>query len=169
MLRLVMRRRTTLAVDVVAWGVIHAGTGYLAHRLGPERLSGDGWLLGLRAVEDEGAWYQRHLAISRWKDRLPEAGDLFPGGLSKSRLPSRDDEGLETFVRETRRAELAHWWALAAGPLLLLWNPPLASGLLVGYGTGFNLPFIVVQRHNRGRALALLAARRRQGPTTRPT
>lgn len=91
---------------------------------------------------------------------MPEAGDVFPGGISKRHLTSHDDPGLELFVRETRRAELAHWWALGAGPILLLWNPPLALVLLVGYGVGVNLPFIVVQRHNRARALTTLRRRR---------
>ena len=34
MLRLVMPQRLTIVVDVVAWGVFHAATGYAAHRLG---------------------------------------------------------------------------------------------------------------------------------------
>ena len=34
-----------VVLDVVAWGVFHATTGYLAHRLGPDRLARDGWVL----------------------------------------------------------------------------------------------------------------------------
>ncbi|MEP6798102.1 MAG: hypothetical protein ABI890_08145, partial [Lapillicoccus sp.] len=89
MLRLVMRRRTTVVVDVLAWGALHAGTGYLAHRLAQRHLTQDSWLLHPRAFENDGRWYARRLRIARWKDRLPEAGDLFSGGVSKSRLPSR--------------------------------------------------------------------------------
>ncbi len=155
-----MSRRATFAVDVVAWGAIHAGTGYLAHRLPADQLAHDHGLLRLAPFEEDGRWYRRRLAVAQWKDRLPEAGDLFPGGINKRHLTSHDDPGLELFVRETRRAELAHWWALGGGPLLLLWNPPLASVLLVGYGVGVNLPFIVVQRHNRARALTTLRRRR---------
>src|SRR5206468_2989506 len=80
-----------------------------------------------RRFEAEGRFYRRRLRITRWKDSLPEAGDLFEGGVSKRRLPSYDAGGLELFVRETRRAELAHWWAMACGPLLALWNPPPAA------------------------------------------
>lgn len=163
MLRLVMSRKATFAVDVLAWGLLHSATGILAHRLGPERLDHDAWRLQPRRFEDEGQWYRRHLAITRWKDRLPEAGDLFPGGTSKRHLPTSDDPGLRLFVRETRRAELGHWWALGAGSLFVLWNPPLASALLVAYGVGINLPFIAVQRYNRLRAQALLSARSRSG------
>jgi glycosyl-4,4'-diaponeurosporenoate acyltransferase len=159
MMRLVMSRRATFVADVVAWGALHAATGYAAHRLRGDLLSRDGWLLRERGFEDGGRWYLRRLRVASWKDRLPEAGGLFPGGISKRRLPAVDEAGLAVFIRETRRAELAHWAALASGPLLTLWNPPLASALLVGYGVGVNLPFIVVQRYNRLRALAVLRRR----------
>ena len=59
-------------------------------------------------------------------------------------------------LRETRRAELAHWWALWCSPLFLLWNPPLAAALLVSYGVLVNLPFIAIQRYNRFRTEALI-------------
>jgi glycosyl-4,4'-diaponeurosporenoate acyltransferase len=155
MLRLVMPQTVTLVVDIVAWGVFHAATGYAAYRLDDERLSRDRWLLRPRRFEDGGRWYRRRLRIHRWKDRLPDAGDLFRGGVSKRRLPGHDAAGLELFARETRRAELAHWWAMACGPVFILWNPPLAAALLIAYGVAVNLPFIVIQRYNRFRIAAL--------------
>ena len=51
MLRYVMPVWATIAVDVVAWGVFHAGTGYAAHRLDGRRLAEDGWLLRPRGVK----------------------------------------------------------------------------------------------------------------------
>jgi glycosyl-4,4'-diaponeurosporenoate acyltransferase len=156
MLRLVMPQTVTIVVDVLAWGVFHAATGYAAHRLGADRLARDGWGLRERRFEAGGHWYRRRLRIHRWKDRVPEAGALFDGGISKRALPALDAEGLQVFVRETRRAELAHWWALWCSPLFLLWNPPLAAALLVSYGVLVNLPFIAIQRHNRFRSQALL-------------
>ena len=155
MLRYVMPMWLTVVVDVVAWGVFHAATGYAAHRLGDHRLAHDGPLLRPRAFEARGRWYRRW-GIHRWKDRLPEAGALFAGGVSKRELPGRDADGLRTFVRETRRAELTHWWAMACSPLFLLWNPPLAAALLVAYGVLVNVPFIAIQRYNRFRTLPLL-------------
>jgi glycosyl-4,4'-diaponeurosporenoate acyltransferase len=160
MLRLVMPQAVTIVVDVVAWGLFHGATGYAAHRLGEERLSRDGWLLRPRRFETT-ARYRRWVRINRWKDKVPEAGALFPGGVSKRELPSYDVAGLELFVRETRRAELGHWWAMACGPLFVLWNPPLAAGLLVGYGVAVNAPFILIQRYNRLRTQAILARRSR--------
>jgi glycosyl-4,4'-diaponeurosporenoate acyltransferase len=159
MRRLVMPKPLTIVVDVVAWGAFHAATGYAAHRLDESRLNGDGWLLRPRRFETAGRWYRRRLQIDRWKDRVPEAGDLFRGGVSKRHLPTYDVAGLQLFVRETRRAELAHWCAMGCGPVFVLWNPPLAAGLLIGYGVVVNLPFIVIQRYNRFRIQALIERR----------
>jgi glycosyl-4,4'-diaponeurosporenoate acyltransferase len=156
--RLVAPWQLTLVLDAAAWGVIHVLTGLLAHRRPASSLERDGLLPAQRAFEDDGRWYREKLRIDRWKDHLPEAGAFFPGGVSKRRLEAGDD-GLRLLVRETRRAELAHWWALAAAPLFVIGNPPVAVVLLIGYGVAFNLPFIAVQRYNRFRALALLASR----------
>jgi glycosyl-4,4'-diaponeurosporenoate acyltransferase len=162
-LRHVLPQWATVLVDVAAWGVFHAATGYAAHRLDASRLDRDGWLLRPRAFEQGGRWYRDRLRIHRWKDRLPEAGDLFAGGMSKRQLPSHDVAGMQVFVRETRRAELAHWWAMACGPLFVLWNPPLASALLVAYGVLVNAPFIAIQRYNRARIQAVVARLARRG------
>jgi glycosyl-4,4'-diaponeurosporenoate acyltransferase len=146
----------TLAANVVAWAAIHAGSGYVVHRLPLERLQHDGWLLRSRRWEDGGRWYQRRLRIRRWKDHLPEAGALFAGGISKRHLGVTD---LGRFVAETRRAERGHWLALAGSPLFVLWNPPSGVVLMVAYGVLVNAPFIAVQRYNRQRAQRLLAHR----------
>ncbi len=50
---------------------------------------------------------------------------------------------------------------MACAPLFVLWNPPLAAGLLVAYGVVVNLPFIVIQRYNRIRTTAMLERRAR--------
>ena len=147
----------TLVADVLGWAVIHAGSGYAAHRLPPHRLATDGWLLRVRPFEPT---LYRRLRIRRWKDRLPEAGAVFKGGVSKRRLTGEIGRSrLDRFVVETRRAELAHWWALAASPVFALWNPPSGLGLMVVYGVAVNAPFIAIQRHNRARAQRLLARR----------
>ena len=161
MLRL-MPQWLTIIVDVFAWGVFHAATGYAAHRLDGARLSRDRWLLRARRFEAGGRWYRRWLRIHRWKDSVPEAGGLFAGVLSKRQLPSYDVAGLHLFVRETRRAELAHWWALFFGPVFILLNPPLASALLMLYGVVANLPFILIQRYNRFRTQPLIERLSRQ-------
>jgi glycosyl-4,4'-diaponeurosporenoate acyltransferase len=148
-----------LAANALVWGIAQSASGLAVHRLPTSRLQRDGRLLRLAAVEDGGRLYDRVLGVRRWKDHLPEAGDLFRGGVSKRRLPPGDDGGVERFAVETRRAELGHWLSLTCLPLFPLWNPPIGVALMVAYGVAVNLPCIVVQRYNRGRCQRLLAAR----------
>ena len=148
-----------VAVDAAAWAIIQVSAGYLAHRLPATRLDHDTWLTRGRRFEDEGRFYER-FGVRRWKDRLPEAGAVFAGGVSKRHV-ARSEEGLRAFAVETRRAEIAHWIPLAMSPLFVLWNRPLPAVLMVVYGVGFNMPFIAVQRYNRARVSRSLAARAR--------
>ena len=162
---MILRLRPARAVlaNAAAWALIHSLTGYLVHRLPPERLRRDGPVLRLRRWEDGGRWYER-LRIRRWKDRVPEAGALFTGGTSKRTV----GDDLERFVVETRRAERGHWLAMACGPVALLWNPPVGSFVMVAYGVAANAPCIAIQRYNRARALRVLAARSRTSRSTSP-
>ncbi len=160
----VRTRARRIAVVALAWGVVHSLTGLAAHRLDVHRLAHDGRLLRPRGFEVGGRWYRQRLHIDRWKDALPEAGDLFPGGVSKRHVVDLDDVGLERFVQETRRAELGHWWAMACGPLFVLWTPRRAWAPLISYGVVVNAPFIAVQRYNRFRTQAILEHRARRRP-----
>ncbi len=145
-------------VDIAAWAMFHGVTGYAVHRLPLTRLQRDTWLLRERRLERSGRLYER-LAIRAWKDRLPEAGALFAGGMSKRHIQGRDVVSLERFAAETRRAEYGHWAAMACGPLFVLWNPPIIAAVMVAYGIGVNLPFIAIQRYNRQRIGRLLGRR----------
>lgn len=147
-------------VDIAAWAVFHAATGYAVHRLSVERLQRDTWLLRERGFERSGRLYER-LAIRAWKDHLPEAGALFAGGVSKRRMSRRDPVSLQRFAAETRRAEYGHWAAMACGPLFALWNPPPIAAAMVAYGVVANAPFIAIQRYNRERIGRVLTLRRR--------
>ena len=148
-----------VAINIGAWAVIQSGSGYAVHRLPVRRLMRDGWLFRPWAVERDGQLYVEALRIKRWKDRVPEAGALFPGGISKRHLPDVAAGGLPRFVVETRRAELGHWLAMAPSPLFMIWNPPLGAALMVVYGVCINLPFIAIQRYNRIRVVRVLRSR----------
>ncbi len=145
-----------VAVNIAAWGVCHAATGYAAHRVPRHRLERDVGILKRRRFEHDGRWYER-LRIRRWKDALPEAGALFAGGVSKRHLVTDRSAGeprrarLERFAVETRRAEWGHWAAAGCGPLFALWNTPAIAVVMVVYGFVVNAPFIAIQRYNRWR------------------
>jgi glycosyl-4,4'-diaponeurosporenoate acyltransferase len=154
----------TVVVDVVLWAVISTATGYLAHRAPVSRFDHDGALTRLRGFEDGGRWYERHVAIKRWKGHLPEAGGLFRDGFSKRSLRSASVDQLERFVVETRRAEVTHWILVAAGPFFVLWNPWGLALVMVAYAVVANVPCLVIQRYNRARLLRVLErARGRSG------
>jgi glycosyl-4,4'-diaponeurosporenoate acyltransferase len=151
------RRNVVIAlIDAGVWASWSALCGYLAHRLSPGRLARDGWLFRIRRFERGGRFYQRWLRVKRWKDRLPEAGDLFRGGVSKRRLAAYGRERLAPFAAETRRAELTHWLILAAAPWFFLWNPWWLALAMVGYGIVANVPCIAIQRYNRARLLRMI-------------
>jgi glycosyl-4,4'-diaponeurosporenoate acyltransferase len=155
----------TIAVDVVVWGAVHAGSGYFVHQLPHTTpwLNDDRWWSRIRRWEREGRRYEQWFGIKRWKDRVPEAGALFRTGVSKRVLPARDRAGLRRFGVETRRAELGHWLAASAGPIFVLWNPAAVAMMMVCYGLVVNAPFIAIQRYNRARVERAL---RRARPTT---
>jgi glycosyl-4,4'-diaponeurosporenoate acyltransferase len=151
-----------VALNFVAWGIFHSLAGYLAWRTNERRFLEDNCFTRLRVWEQDGQFYTDRLLVRRWKNVLPEAGGLLPGGFSKKRLERRDDEYLHAFLCETRRAEFSHWLAMAPAPLFFLWNKWPAAALMIPYAVLVNLPFIAVQRYNRARLERVLAVRERE-------
>ena len=78
-----------VALYAVVWICFHFGSGWLAHQLPPRLLRRLPVLSRSYGWERGGAIYHR-LAIGAWKDRLPEAGGVLPGGFSKRRLAGSD-------------------------------------------------------------------------------
>lgn len=146
-------------LDVWLWGLIHAATGYLSHRLPRRMLDHDAWLWRERRIEGGGSLYTRRLHVRRWQRHLPEAGDLFAGGYDKRHLGGRSTAALTNYLQETRRAEVAHWLALACAPSFLLFNPLSADILLMLYALASNGPCIASLRYNRIRLSRVMARR----------
>jgi glycosyl-4,4'-diaponeurosporenoate acyltransferase len=142
--------------NVVFWPTWTFTVGLLAHRAPVERFLADDMLTRPRTFESGGDWYRDRLAINRWKDRLPEAGALFPGGFAKRSLDGGEVAELDAFVVETRRAEHAHWGMAAGVAVTWLWNPWWAAPANFGVAAVSNLPCIAVQRYNRARLTRLL-------------
>jgi glycosyl-4,4'-diaponeurosporenoate acyltransferase len=146
-----------VAANVAAWAAIHSVTGYAVHKMPARSLARDRWLFRARPFERDGRFYVDRLSIKGWKDRIPEAGALFPGGVSKRRVPA--DGGLARLAVETRRAELGHWLAFTGAPLFGLWNTAPVAAVMVLYGAVANLPCIAIQRYNRIRVARILRSR----------
>jgi glycosyl-4,4'-diaponeurosporenoate acyltransferase len=150
-----------VALSSATWFLVSLVVGWVAVRW-PAAALEPGPVTRLRAWERSGATWQRRLRVRRWKDAVPEAGDLFAGGRSKRHIGGRSTEELQDYRRETVRAERVHWLILASTPLHALWcRPPLFAAMAL-FGVLFNAPSIVIQRYNRGRLDGVLARRARR-------
>jgi glycosyl-4,4'-diaponeurosporenoate acyltransferase len=156
-----------VALYAVLWTCFHFGSGWLAHQL-PARLLRRLPFIGRSYAWERGGAIYRRLAIGAWKDRLPEAGAVLPGGFSKRRLAGSQSAYLERFAAETSRAEFAHWLPWALSLTFFAWNPWQIGVLMVLYGAATNAPCILVQRYNRARLTRALrrAAGRAHGNGT---
>lgn len=154
-----MERWQVVVADIVLMGLVHAGCGYLSYSLSDRFLAEDRWLWRERGIERGGRLYTRLLRVNRWKHRLPEAGALFAAGYDKRALGGRSTPALDKYVRETRRAETAHWLMAACWPLFLAFNPWYASVLLALYTLAVNAPCVIALRSNRLRLMRLLGRR----------
>ena len=145
-------------LDVAAWGTWSALVGIVGHRRPDRAFATDRWWSRLRSFERGGRWYERRLRVKAWKDRLPEAGALFAGGMSKRSLPAGIDRraALERLIVATRRAEWVHWVIPMLVPVFLLWNDAWVLAPMAVYAVAANGPCLVVQRYNRARALSAL-------------
>jgi glycosyl-4,4'-diaponeurosporenoate acyltransferase len=108
------------------------------------------------AWERGGRFYERFVAIRRWKDWLPDGARWFAGGFGKGTLASAAPEYLQRFLRETRRGELCHWAAISGAPVFFLWNPWWGDLIIIAYALVANLPCVLTQRYNRARVFRLM-------------
>lgn len=146
-----------IIIDCIAWFIIHFGVARLAVIIPVESLNPTNWLYRNKNWELKGKFYCRYFAIRAWKHLLPDSSS-FRGdkGFPKKRLGNKDNEYLGLFLRETCRAEMAHWIILLFGPLFFLWNRTWVGFLMVGYAIVENLPLIMSQRYNRIRLFHVL-------------
>lgn len=151
---------TAVLLSSLAWFGVSVAVGRAASRWPVARVARAGPVTRLRPWEDQGRWWHRHLAVRRWKDRIPEAGAVFADGYPKRSVRSRSTADLERFRAETIRAERVHWLIWASTPLHLVWCGPGLFAAMVVFGVAFNAPFIVIQRANRGRIEAIVGRRR---------
>ena len=110
----------------------------------------------LHPYEQEGKFYTKHFKINAWKDKLPQFSELTKFGFSKASLNTVSSEYLEIFYIETMRAELTHWFLILFSPIYLCFADKILITFTITCNILGNLPFIMIQRYNRGRVLKLL-------------
>lgn len=140
-------------IDSLIWIVYSVIIGFLVTKIGTQTLK----KIQLLDIQLEGTkGFCDAISIKRWKDKVPEAGSMFKGGVSKKSLIGMDDLSLENYAAETKRAEIAHYLFLFLTPVFFLFNPWFLSLAMVIYAVIANIPCILIQRYNRARIYAIL-------------
>jgi len=146
----------TVMLDFAAWLTIHMGSAYLITRVPLRIFNPESSIFQVRSWEKSGEIYQQFFRVKAWKKKLPDGAVLFERGFNKKMITGKNPLYFEDFLRETCRAEIAHWIVLAAAPLFFLWNPVWAGYVNLAYALIVNLPCIITQRYNRPHFLNLV-------------
>jgi glycosyl-4,4'-diaponeurosporenoate acyltransferase len=145
----------------VGWFLVVFFTGFVVQKIPVDLFDYHTSIFRTFPWERRGTIYESVLKIKKWKDIMPEGGGVFKNGFGKRQAAERDFNYLETFARETCRAELVHWIIILALPLFFIWNPPVAVLIMVPIVLAGNIPCIIIQRYNRPRLVRMLEIRRR--------
>jgi len=100
-----------IAVNVLAWLIVHLGVAWVGTRLPVALFNPRRWLYRPSAWEGSGRFYERAFRIKSWKHWLPDGAALFAQGFRKANLREATPEYLERFAWETCRGEGIHWWS----------------------------------------------------------
>jgi glycosyl-4,4'-diaponeurosporenoate acyltransferase len=140
----------------LGWFLVIFSAGFFIHRIPLYLFDYHSAFFRPFGFEREGKIYENVFRIKVWKDYLPEGGGVFRGGFVKRKADTRTVGYLETFAKETCRAEFVHWVIILFLPLFFLWNPPLGVIIMLPLVVVLNLPFIMIQRYNRPRLVKIL-------------
>lgn len=96
------------------------------------------------------------LRIQFWKDKLPDMSQHVKSAFRKKILVFRSAEYLQILILETCVAEFVHFVLILICPIFLLFMEGAAAWIAMIVYTLGNLPFIMIQRYNRPRLVALM-------------
>ena len=119
-------------------------------------------------VEDGGKLYFK-IKINRWQSIVPDMSRIVPRLMPSKRIQRRpSDAQIMRMIRETCVAEFIHILLCLSG-VGLFWIWPGWGGTIVYvlYVLMGNLPFILIQRYNRPRLIAMRHASRKQSERVR--
>lgn len=106
------------------------------------------------AWEKGGTFYHRFY-IRKWQAKVPDISRFLPGLIPEKKVTGNFRLQLPTMIRETCVAELIHVLLCLAGfGCIFFW--PGVGGIVVSILNILgNIPFIMIQRYNRPRLMAL--------------
>lgn len=143
-------------VNIAAWTFFHLFISLVCLNISRDFFFRNHPLFGIYGWEKEGKIWDNLFRVKAWKGRLIDGSSVLGKGYTKKKLHGTTPDDLRIFAAETKRAEFTHWLCIWPAPLFFLWNPQWAGWIMVLYALLFNLPFIIVQRYNRGRINRLL-------------
>ena len=145
-----------IASFFIVWPIFQAGFSLLANKIPDSRFNEESWFFGLHKWEQNGSIYEKVFKIRFWKRHLPDGAAVFDKGFKKKKLITLDRKYLKAFIKETCRAEWAHWMQITPFWLFGLWAPPPVIWFMLVYALLLNIPCIIAQRYNRPRLKKLL-------------
>ncbi len=105
--------------------------------------------------EKDGRIYQK-ISIQKWKDRVPDMSKHVKTMFAKEIVSPRDPKYTHRLILETCVAELIHYVLILFSPIFQQYMSGIygdIAALLYALG---NLPFVLIQRYNRPRLIALM-------------
>ncbi len=145
-----------ILVNIIAWGFFHFFISYLCFKIPISFFLESNRFFKIKKWEQSGEIWQKLLLVKKWKGFLIDGSSIAKKSYNKSHLHGKRKNDLMVFAAETKRAELTHFLLILPAPLFFLWNPVWAGWIMIIYALIANLPFIIVQRYNRGRIEVIL-------------
>ena len=105
----------------------------------------------------ERKFYER-IGIRKWKDRIPEAGQLFANFAKTEIADMNNNEYVYKFMSETIYAELMHWLSMIFSFLIIFIDLSISLYVALPLVIGnmiLNLMPVLVQRYNRPKLMVL--------------
>lgn len=143
-------------LNVIVWIIIHLGVSWACSRIPLSQFNPYSAFYRIKKIEKNGKLYTGFFKIKKWKHLLPDGAKLFKRGFPKKNLENCSIDYLETFTKETCRAELTHWLQILPSGIFFLWNVWWAGIIMIVYGLLANIPCILLQRYNRVRLIRVM-------------
>lgn len=153
----------TWILDIIAWVIFHLGISFFVSHIPIEHFSLNRRFYQTFRWERGGAIYQQLFRVRSWKRFIPNGSKVFgKDNFTLQHLTNLNPVYLETWLRESIRAEFCHWMLIFPGFFFFLWNNVAMSLVMMVYAILNNFFPIVAQRFNRPRVRRYLEIARQQ-------
>lgn len=117
------------------------------------------WIYKERKWEKRGKFYQDVFKVKKWKDHLPELADFIKSVFPKKFIKGFKGEFISRYLTESCKAEFTHWCIIFSTVFFLIHDDISTFFYMLLIAMILNLPFIIIQRYNRPRLVAIMKHR----------